>query len=135
MKIYLISRTSRNVYIFKELPTTPTRFGGDVRIIESETEPTQEEMESAFGAPIVSVPTEIASWRAKAILSIQGLTAQVEAIIDSMQDPDKTVALSAWNYGAPFVRNGPTVLAIASALNLSPSQIDEMFILAASLEA
>ncbi len=85
-------------------------------------------------APPAPVPGEIANWRAKAVLELAGLLTAVEAALYAMPEPARTVALAAWNGGADLARNGPTVLAIAPVLNLTDSQVDDMFRQAAALE-
>ncbi len=84
-------------------------------------------------APVV-IPSEIANWRAKAILGTMGLTANVEAIIASLPEPQRTVVTAAWAGGAPFVRNGPTVTALGTALGMSAGEIDALFIAAEAIE-
>jgi len=87
----------------------------------------------SYRLPIVKVPAEIANWRAKAVLELAGLTAQVAAIMGAMSEPQKTVVLAAWDGGAPLVRNGATVTALAAALSLTSEQVDAMFVQAAAL--
>lgn len=84
--------------------------------------------------PPAPVPGEIANWRAKAVLELAGLLTAVEAALDAMPEPARTVALAAWNGGADLARNGPTVLALAPVLNLTDAQVDDMFRQAAALE-
>ena len=76
----------------------------------------------------------IENWRAKAVLSLAGLLPAVEAALAAMPEPERTVALYAWNGGAPLDRHGSTVLAIATALALTDAQVDAMFAQAASFE-
>ena len=83
--------------------------------------------------PVV-VPQELANWQARAVLEIAGLLPTVEAAIAALTGDAGIVARAAWNSGAPFVRNGPTVLALSSALGLSSAQVDAMFLQAESLD-
>lgn len=80
------------------------------------------------------VPSVIANWRAKAVLSIAGILPAVDAALNALPDPDKTVALAAWNGGAEVYRNGPTVAAAIAALGLSDAEVDAMFVQAAALK-
>lgn len=82
----------------------------------------------------VIIPSEIANWRARAVLEIAGLLPTVDAAIAALTGDAGIVARSAWNSGAPFVRNGPTVTALSSALGLSSAQVDAMFLQAESLD-
>jgi hypothetical protein len=63
-----------------------------------------------------------------------GLLNQVEAIMDALPEPDRTVARLAWNGDGKVARHGKTVLGLASVLNLTPAQIDAMFIAAEAIE-
>lgn len=79
------------------------------------------------------VPFEIASWRAKAVLEIAGLLDDVEAALTTMPGDAGVVARAAWQSGAPLVRRGATVTALAAQLSLSDEQVDQMFRQAAAL--
>jgi len=81
-----------------------------------------------------SVPRTIANWRAKAVLEMAGLTSQVEAVLEDMEGPAGITARAAWNGNADFARNGATVIALSATLGLTPAQLDEMFIQAATLK-
>ena len=114
-----------------------------VEVFDTEEEAKERAVELGFqylpdGSPIVlkswSVPDTITNWRAKAVLTLHGLLGAVESALDSLPEPDRTVALAAWNGNADFVRNGPTVLALAQILSLTGDQLDAMFIQAAALE-
>lgn len=85
-------------------------------------------------APPPRIPREIANWRARAILELQGLLPTVEALITAMTGPEGIVVRNAWAAGAPLARHGPTVTALSPQLGLTSDQIDSMFIAAAALE-
>lgn len=80
------------------------------------------------------VPTEIANWRARAVLEIAGLLPTVEALITAMEGEAGVVVRTAWDRGSPLVRDGATVTALAAQLGLTSEQIDAMFIQAAALQ-
>jgi len=82
----------------------------------------------------LQVPAEIASWRAKAVLRIAGLTAAVDALIEAMPEPGRHVVQAAWSGDAIFARTGETIVTLGAALGLTPKQLDAMFIQAAALE-
>lgn len=79
------------------------------------------------------VPREIANWRAKAVLESMGLTSGVEAFLAALPEPQRTVAALAWNGDAKMVRESPMVNALANALELTPEQVDAMFIAAEAI--
>lgn len=80
------------------------------------------------------VPREIPNWRAKVILAQMGLLAKVEAAIAALPEPERTVSSLAWAGDAKLARRGKTVLGLASALGLTPAQLDQLFIAAEALE-
>lgn len=88
----------------------------------------------------VPVPESISAWQAHAALKITPYNdgtlydAVVQALQSMPDDNQKVVILTAWEKDAKFVRSSPTITAIASALNLSDAQINEVFILADSLK-
>jgi hypothetical protein len=57
----------------------------------------------------------------------------VETALAALTGDEGIVARAAWNSGAPFLREGPTVTALAAALSLSSGQVDAMFLQAAAL--
>lgn len=84
-------------------------------------------------APTVVVPQSLSNWWAKAAIELAGLTAAVEAAMQSLDEPACTVALSAWENGADLDRRGATVLALAAALGLTDAQVDTLFVTGGSL--
>ena len=78
-------------------------------------------------------PQPIKAWQAKAVLALAGLLDGAVAVIDSLDEPQKTVVRSAWDNNADFARDSQTVLALAAALQLTDEQLDGMFAQAAAL--
>lgn len=64
-----------------------------------------------------------------------GITiAQVEAAIASIDDPsDRAIAEVEWEYASEFRRTHPLIDQVAAELELSPEQIDAMWIAAAQI--
>ena len=81
----------------------------------------------------INVPSEIANWRARAVLELAGHISAVESALAEMEGNAGIVARAAWLAGAPLARRGATVVALAAALELTDAQVDAMFIQAASL--
>lgn len=80
------------------------------------------------------IPREIQNWRAKAVLAGMGLLDTINAAIEAMPEPDRTVARLAWHGDAKLARRGKTVLGMAAALGLTGTQVDALFTAAAALE-
>ena len=133
---------------------THTKDGSFFRILDTETAtvftntpPTEAESVAALAEslglepytyvapapPEPKVPNSIANWRAKAVLSLAGILPSVEAALNALEEPAKTVALSAWNGGAEVHRKGPTVATAIAVLGLTDAQVDAMFLQAAAL--
>ena len=83
-------------------------------------------------APPVGIQP-IKAWQAKAVLALAGLLDAAAAVIDSLDEPQRTVVQSAWDNNADFSRTSQTVLALAAALQLTDEQLDAMFQQGASL--
>jgi hypothetical protein len=57
----------------------------------------------------------------------------VEAMIDSLPEPNRSVAKVTWEYSIEFRRTNPLISALAPALGLSEEQVDDIFKLASTL--
>ncbi len=119
---------------FREISDSATITGPLTRLLDSKDGFTL--IPPSSPAPPVSgarVPQSIANWRAKAALELAGLTIAVETAMQALDEPARTVALSAWSNGADLARRGATVLALAAALELTEEQVDALFVTGASL--
>jgi hypothetical protein len=81
-----------------------------------------------------SIPQEIPLWAFRAILTIEGIHASVETLINNLPEPDKTVANIQWNYGNYIERSHPLINSLGSILGLNKNQIDNIFIEASKLK-
>lgn len=82
----------------------------------------------------VPVPSEVPAWRLHAVAEIAGLSGAIGTALSSLSGPAKIVASAAWYQGNTIERNSATVVALGAALGLTPTQLDELFIQAASLQ-
>jgi hypothetical protein len=82
---------------------------------------------------VPAVPSRITMRQARLALHSQGLYAAVGAAIQALPDPPKTEAIIEWEYSNEVQRKNGFVSSIAPALGLTESQIDDLFILGASL--
>lgn len=76
---------------------------------------------------------EVSAFQAHAAIARSGLYDPVEALMWHEDTPLETKL--AWNKAQSFKRLSPTVLAMSAALGLTDKQIDELFALAATIEA
>ena len=92
---------------------------------------TQDELDAiaeAASAP-VPVPAAVSMRQARLALLGAGLLSQVEAAITAAGE----AARIEWEYAATVERNWPLVTALAAALGLTSSQVDELFFAASAL--
>jgi hypothetical protein len=98
--------------------------------------------ESQEDAPTLlpDAATQLARWRARARVS----RFQAFAALDAAGLLDEATAavtaaggkaLLAWNNAIEFRRNSPTINALFGQLNLTPEQLDALFIAAAEIDA
>jgi hypothetical protein len=78
--------------------------------------------------PVKEVPAEIPLWAFRSSLLLNGLEGQVMTLINSLQEPQKSVATIQWEYGNFIVRNHPIIISLSSALGLTSNQVDDIFI-------
>jgi hypothetical protein len=78
--------------------------------------------------PPKNVPHEVEAYQARLALKDSGLLASVEAFI-TQQNGDLAIR---WEFSGKIHRNSPDVLAVATALNLSSEDLDNLFIAASA---
>ena len=80
-------------------------------------------------------PLTVPTWRLRAVLAIDGKETDVQNAIDTLPEPNKTIAQRAWDYGSNTERTSQTVVFIKGVLNLTDEEVDNYFIAANELEA
>ena len=102
--------------------------------IEFAEEASEEQRETAAGivegfdldAP--PVPASVSPRQARLAIESAGLTAQVEAAVESAG----TAARIAWDYALEVRRDDPLLVQLATALGLSDGDLDQLFVAAAA---
>ncbi len=84
-----------------------------------------------YEAPPQPVPQVVSRFQARAALHIAGLLPQVETAI-AAADP---LVQMAWVDAQEFQRGSPALAAVAVAIGLSESELDELFITASGIVA
>lgn len=87
----------------------------------------------AYTAPPVQVPETVSAFQARAALSRSNMLSSIQAFINNLV-PDDERRL-AWEYATEFSRSSPSITSIASELDISEKQLDDLFILAATIKA
>ena len=71
--------------------------------------------------------------QARLALSAAGVLPQVDAAINALDEPQRTVARIEWDYSQEVERNRELVQLLGPALGLSDDQLDDLFREAATL--
>lgn len=79
------------------------------------------------------VPEQVSRAQGKAVLVQNGLWQDVLAYVETLQEPDKTMAQIALNDTTHWRRDSPFLNAAADALNITSEQMDDMFIAASKI--
>lgn len=85
--------------------------------------------------PPVYVPNQVPTWRLRAVLALDGKETDVQNAIDTLPDPNKTIAQRAWDFGSNTERTSQTVAFIKGVLSLTDAEVDAYFIQANDLQA
>ncbi len=80
------------------------------------------------------VPTEVALWKLRFILSQMQLEQSVTEAINLLEEPQRTAATYIWNFGTAVDRDSNTVIFIKTALGLTEQEVDDIFIQANSVQ-
>jgi len=83
--------------------------------------------------PPPGVPQSVTMRQARLALHAAGLLTSVDAAIAGMSEPDKTVASITWEFAQTVDRGFGMVPQLASALGMTETQIDALFVAAAAL--
>lgn len=83
--------------------------------------------------PPPTVPDRVTMRQARLALHAAGKLAMVEAALDALPEPPKTAARIEWDHSQEVHRNRQFVQMLGQGLGLSSQQLDELFILAATL--
>lgn len=82
----------------------------------------------------VAIPTIVTMRQARAALIMAGLHETVYDAINAIEDDqDRALALNEWERSQVVERNRGLVIELASAIGLTESQLDDLFIFAASI--
>lgn len=83
--------------------------------------------------PPIGVPDAVTMRQARLALLGAGVLSTVQAAIAALPSPQKEAAEIEWEYAQEVQRNHGLVPAMAQALGMTESQIDDLFIAAAAL--
>jgi hypothetical protein len=88
----------------------------------------------AFRNPPPPVPQTVSMAQARLALIGAGLFATIDAGLKALPEPQRTTALTAWEYAPTVSRNGALVTTLAGQFGLTEAQLDALFTAAAAIE-
>ncbi len=92
---------------------------------------TQEEIDAQNRA---FVPQTVSQRQIRTQLVLSGFNlTDIDAAIDSLSEPDRSIALIAWDYAVTFERESPLLVSLALILGLTDTDLDNIFINASQL--
>ena len=83
--------------------------------------------------PAVMVPASVTMRQARLALHAAGLLSQVEAAIDALPEPNRTVARIEWDYASEVHRASEFVTLLGATLKLDKQSLDDLFLKASEL--
>lgn len=79
------------------------------------------------------VPAEIATWRFRSAIKLTGKYDAVLIVLAALEEPTKTVAFEQFEYSNTTERDHPLIEALGAQVGLNRDQLDDLFVLGASL--
>lgn len=82
----------------------------------------------------LNVPLTVTPRQIRVALILSGISLDlIEQTINSLEEPNRSIVRVTWEYSVEFQRNNPFIVSMAPLLNLTESQVDQLFILASTL--
>jgi hypothetical protein len=102
----------------------------------AETIPVRQRISAAdfVTAPVSVVPQTVSMAQARLALIGAGLFSAIDAGLKALPEPQRTTALTAWEYAPTVSRNGALVTTLAGQFGLTEAQLDGLFVAAAAIE-
>lgn len=100
---------------------------------------TSEEIWTKKLAPYAAAPAsasipDITPRQARQALILSGISLQdIDAALDSLPEPMKSLAKTEWEYSIAFQRNRPLVVQVGQMLGWTPEQLDDLWRFAGGL--
>ena len=107
-------------------------FDGELSPSDSDT--LEEIVFNHKAIPPENVDTSVSARQIRTAMVLSGISiAGVEAALDGLDEPTRTVATIAWDYSNLYFRDNPLIVALAPAMGLSIEQLDDLWVLAKTL--
>lgn len=82
--------------------------------------------------PPPAVPEFVELWQFHAAIGMAGLTATIAGAIDALDEPKRSLVKAQFERRPTIHRANPLIIEFGAGLGMTPVQIDQIFILAAS---
>lgn len=83
---------------------------------------------------VVAALKDVTPRQIRQAMVLSGISmASIDAAIDALPEPTKSLARIEWEYSTLFIRSNPLVGQIGMALNKTPAELDTLWALAATL--
>lgn len=84
---------------------------------------------------IVPAPiTEVEAWKFKIVVELLGMTAAIDAYINGLSEPAKTITRQAYNGKEVFLRSSDLIEKARIGLSLTTAQVERFFSAASSID-
>jgi hypothetical protein len=77
--------------------------------------------------PVIPQTIIVAAWQLRLQLTEMGLKDQVETAIYALPEPDRTRALTVWEYGNTIKQDSPLIDMISKELKLTEKEVTDIF--------
>lgn len=95
---------------------------------QTQIKPTEVEVQAAMLLPEpVPVPQEIPRWALREVCVLRGLIPAIEAALQGLPEPTRTIALNRWHEKPTISRGSPMITALQVLLGWSNDYVDELF--------
>lgn len=81
----------------------------------------------------LNTPSEVALWKLRFILAQLNLEQSIVSAMELLPEPQKTAASYIWNYGNSIDRHSSTIEFIKNTLQLTDTEVNQIYIQANSL--
>ena len=109
-------------------------YAGLVWQDEAQSKPTEAEVDAVMMLPEpTAVPQEVPMWALKELCLVRGHAAAIEAALNSLPDPPRTVARNRWENKDTISRGSSIIAAMQAILGWANAYVDELFVAADAL--